>query len=221
MNDTMNAARKAFDRAVGKAQRNAAKAMRDGVNQATVIKARDRAIDAARLAMTNSLRNAKRASSPMVRKPPRDGSLAVLGRVDGEVRSIPKEPRLENPHLLDMAKGGSCLFLWRPGCYGPDGSTTVQCHENSLDANKGLGYKAHDFRSARGCYVCHSAYDQPQSSSGIGYAERVAAFESAFRRQIAEWQAIASSPAAKPKDRNAAAWAIDNWSESSMEAINV
>lgn len=205
-----DAARRQYERDMRRVARDATKAARKGATPAQVRAAKDKAIAQARDKLDRAVRSGK---PPALRTRVMRGDStprAVLLRVDNEVRAIPKEPRLENPHLLAMAKGKPCLFWWVPRCAGADTSTCVQAHENSLDAGKGTGYKAHDFRSARGCYWCHHEYDQ---GADYTYEEKQAAFRDAFRRQLAEWQQIAADPKTKPKDRAAAAWAIDNLAE--------
>jgi hypothetical protein len=134
------------------------------------------------------------------------GALIVSPR---RVYGIPKNPREECPHLLAMARDKPCLFRWARGCRGDDGSTTVACHENGLGANKGLGYKAHDWRSAWGCHCCHQAYDRPLGISGPSRSAREAAFDRAWTWQLREWRKIAASPLSSAADATAARWALE------------
>lgn len=134
----------------------------------------------------------------------------VISRIGTEVTAVPKEPREENPHLLEMAKGAPCLFWFVPGCRRDfdtgENCTTVKAHDNRLSSNKGKGYKAHDWCTLDACRPCHDAYD-------IGTAhtreEKDAAFDAAMPRQLDLYRRIASDPLAKPKDRAAAQWALD------------
>lgn len=133
---------------------------------------------------------------------------AVMTPVASAVRAAPKNPSDENPRLLELARGQTCLLRWRRGCLGDDGTTTVACHENRIaSGNKGLGYKAHDWRSAWGCFVCHSALDQPRD--GTPHDVLTAVFDAAWLRQLVEWQRIADNPQARPWKRAASAWALE------------
>lgn len=142
-------------------------------------------------------------------KTPSTQRRGVLTRVDGQVRAQPKDPREENPRLLELAHGRPCLFRWRKGCLLDDGSTTVACHENRLSAGKGAGYKAHDWRSAWGCYACHAAFDQPPSSLNLTHDDLDAVFAAAWKRQLHAWKVIAENPAEPAWARAAATWALD------------
>lgn len=137
-----------------------------------------------------------------VRKTERAGVIVPIGDT---VVAMPKQCREENPHLRSMARKHGCSFRWVLGCLGNDTSTTVLAHENSLAANKGMGYKAHDYRGAYACAVCHSALDQGR----IPQFKKTAAMQCAMGRQKELYREILSNPAASPKDRAAAQWALD------------
>lgn len=133
----------------------------------------------------------------------------VPARITDTVVSIPKQPREERPHLLEMARDKSCLFWFVADCRGSlDTSSTVHAHDNRLSANKGRGYKAHDWRGLRACFECHFAYDQGKKHSR---EEKNAAFDAAYERQLAVWREIAASRSVDPRDRAAAQWAIDRY----------
>lgn len=112
--------------------------------------------------------------------------------------------------MLRLARWRPCLLRWRPGCRGDEGSTTVACHENRLTAAKGGGYKAHDWRSVWGCWVCHAAFDQPPASLGVTAAQLDAVFARAWPLQLAAWRSIAENPAERAWARAAAAWALEH-----------
>ena len=57
----------------------------------------------------------------------------------------------------------------------------MAAHSNQLRDGKGRGIKAHDYRIAALCYVCHSEIDQ---GSKLSKAERIEAWEEAHRRTI-------------------------------------
>jgi hypothetical protein len=123
---------------------------------------------------------------------------------------IPKNPRLEKPHLLLMARAVPRPCLLRvPGvcASGLHDTSCCACHGNGHEWNKGARIKAHDFFSVWGCARCHNWLD---SSHVADYCQRDDAFRVALSRQIVEWAKIAASSTAKPADRNAATWAIEH-----------
>ena len=83
-------------------------------------------------------------------------------------------------NLLALAEGQECLLMLTRRCMGDEGSTTVACHDNSLQSGKGMALKADDSRTVWGCYFCHSLFDQ----GSMEYEEKQEAFEDAYRRQI-------------------------------------
>lgn len=140
---------------------------------------------------------------------PAGGRRGVPARITDTVVAIPKQPREERPHLLEMARDKSCLFWFVAECRGSaDASSTVHAHDNRLSANKGRGYKAHDWRGLRACFECHFAYDQGKKHSR---EEKNAAFDEAYERQLAVWREIAASRSADPRDCAAAQWALDRF----------
>jgi hypothetical protein len=126
---------------------------------------------------------------------------AVMGQISAAVRAVPKNPSVVIPALRDLAKDRECLFRWQRGCTGID---TVACHENRLSANKGSGYKAHDWRSAWGCPVCHREFDQGQYDHDV----LDAVFDVAWRRQLIWWLKIAQNLAERARARAAASEAL-------------
>lgn len=124
--------------------------------------------------------------------------------------AIPRQPRLENPHLRDMAKKYGCNLRMTSMCRGQDTSTTVLCHSNWAEHGKGKGMKAHDFYAVYGCAVCHDALD-----SGRQYDndEKKRFFRLGMDRQIELYREIIDSKTAKPKDRAAALWALEHMQE--------
>lgn len=139
-------------------------------------------------------------------KPLRAGTYA--GTTTGV--AMPKEPRLENPHLLLMARNQPRPCLLRvPGLCLADGRVTscCACHGNAGEWNKAGAMKAHDFFSVWGCARCHSWLDASYSASG---EERDQAFRRALALQIVHWDVIASYPTGKRKDVEAAHWALQH-----------
>lgn len=124
--------------------------------------------------------------------------------------AIPKQPRLEYPHLLEMARTSPrpCLLRVPGTCVsGIHDTACCACHGNGHEWNKGMRMKAHDFFSVWGCARCHHWLDTSYIAS---LEQRDDAFRVALSRQIVEWAKIVASPTAKPADRNAAMWAIDH-----------
>jgi len=119
--------------------------------------------------------------------------------------AIPKTPRAANRHLLNMAHGKPCLIR-SPICVGGT-ETTVACHGGGVAAGKGLGYKLHDWRTAWGCYRCNHYTD---AYGGATRAQKGAAFDIGFLRQVLEWRAIVADITQPAKDRLAAQWALDH-----------
>lgn len=101
-------------------------------------------------------------------------------------------------NLLDLAQGQECLLNISPRCLATEGSTTVACHDNSLQSGKGMALKADDSRTVWGCYHCHSVFDQ----GNWHYDDLQDAFDAAYSRQIDEWLKIAQNPCLKP-------WRVD------------
>lgn len=96
--------------------------------------------------------------------------------------------------LLALAQGQECLLNISRRCLCDEGSTTVACHDNSLQSGKGMSLKADDSRSVWGCYHCHTMFDQGK----MDYDEKQAVFEDAYIRQVHEWAKIAANPCLKP-----------------------
>lgn len=154
-------------------------------------------------------RNARRAALlSNIARPSR----GVITSAAGAARAVPKQPREKCAHLLAMAKGKPCLFWFVAGCRRDYDSvehcTTVKAHENSLDANKGAGTKAHDWRSVDACGPCHVAYDQGKDHT---WDEKAAAFAAAYARQLAHWREVANSATARAKDSAACRWALNRY----------
>lgn len=124
-----------------------------------------------------------------------------------------------NPHLLAMARGRECLMRvdWH---HRAGTETTVAAHSNEMAHGKAKGRKADDFYSVWACHGCHSWYDQGKADKAV----KRRAFAAAYMAQLHEWNRIASDPMEKPKDRDAAQWALDRLDEArelKREAANV
>lgn len=141
-------------------------------------------------------------------KPPKEikplAKPAVYARCDAANAAVKKDGEQRNRALLDMAKGRPCLLDLEK--FDPhDSSTTVACHSNWSVHGKGAGLKAHDFFSVWGCSACHTWLDQGSAPG----AHKRPVFDSAMRKQIAEWRRISNDPKEPPKFRLAARWALD------------
>ncbi|BEP34319.1 MULTISPECIES: nuclease domain-containing protein [unclassified Variovorax] len=122
------------------------------------------------------------------------------------VAAVPKTPRREIPHLLDMACGKPCLFRVRGIC-NHDPATTVAAHSNWAEhGGKGGARKADDCYSAWACHACHTWLD---SGPADGELKKVT-FMFAHLSQVRHWRAIAADPASKPRDRAAVLLALDH-----------
>ena len=82
-----------------------------------------------------------------------------------------------NPKLLAMAR--ECPVCMNCGKSNHD--DVVAAHSNQLRDGKGRGLKAHDYRIAFLCYVCHLDLDQGKDMSK---QERVEMWEEAHRKSI-------------------------------------
>ena len=108
--------------------------------------------------------------------------------------------------ILRLAEGQECLLQISKRCLCDEGSTTVACHDNSLQSGKAMALKAEDSRTVWGCYWCHSILDQ----GNMDYEERQEAFQDAYTRQIQEWIKIAQSPTMRPWKIEAAKRVLDH-----------
>jgi hypothetical protein len=118
--------------------------------------------------------------------------------------ALPKNPRLECPALLELARTYLHPCLIAVQCDGHM-QHCVACHGNGYEWNKGMRMKAHDFFSVWGCARCHTWLDSSYSAS---HEQREAAFKAALRKQILEWSRMAGSPYTRPREREAVTWAL-------------
>ncbi|MBT2326098.1 DUF1364 family protein [Variovorax paradoxus] len=130
---------------------------------------------------------------------------AVMAHCAAMSAPVPKEPRAENRHLLDMAHGKPCLIR-SPICCG-DPETTVACHGAGVRNGKGLGYKVGDHYTAWGCHRCNHYTDAYALATA---EEKEAAFMLGHLRQVEVWRAIVTDLSQPAKDRIAAQWALDH-----------
>jgi hypothetical protein len=64
---------------------------------------------------------------------------------------------IRSKKITQSAKGEECTMN-SPVCnYNPE--TTVWCHSNYYEDDKGKGLKAHDIFGFYGCYACHDWFD--------------------------------------------------------------
>lgn len=120
--------------------------------------------------------------------------------------AVPKTPRREIPHLLDMARGMPCLFRVRGVC-NHDPATTVAAHSNWPEhGGKGGARKADDCYSAWACHACHTWLDFGPADGEL----KKVTFMCAHLSQVRHWRAIAADPASKPRDRAAVLLALEH-----------
>lgn len=140
-----------------------------------------------------------------------------LGRVPNYTRveysggGLPKEPRIEIPHLMLMARRPQQICLLRvpgvcpyPGMLRDD---CCACHGNSSIYGKGLGRKADDYFIVRGCAHCHTWLDTSFSSTN---EDRQQAFLFGLDRQVIEWRYLLTCADTPAKDREAVALALEH-----------
>ncbi|MEQ6436250.1 nuclease domain-containing protein [Comamonas sp. w2-DMI] len=132
--------------------------------------------------------------------------------VSSEVIAKPKTPKLRNSALLEMAEGRDCL-LRAPGYPSHDPATTVFCHANWSDMEKGGGRKAQDMFGVWGCAPCHYWLDQGPAP----YATKRLIFLVALAKQLDAWKVIAESPSEPVRFRKAAKWALEHYGSSGFD----
>lgn len=81
-----------------------------------------------------------------------------------------------NPKILKAAKDSPYCF----GCMKHNDGTVVGAHSNQLCDGKGMAIKAHDYRIAFLCYICHVMVDEGSMSK----QEKIDYWEAAHRRTI-------------------------------------
>jgi hypothetical protein len=81
-----------------------------------------------------------------------------------------------NKRLLEIVRESPCQH-----CGVQDG-TVVAAHSNQLRDGKGKAIKAHDYRIAALCYLCHTELDQGKN---LSKQERIEMWEQAHRNTIA------------------------------------
>lgn len=122
----------------------------------------------------------------------------------GETRPAPKNPPGRSQSYRDLARGKPCM-LQIPHVCCRDPETTVLAHSNSQADGKGMGLKACDSSGVWACFTCHSWIDQGDAPAAV----KGAAWSAAAERMQAALEEVAASATAKPRDREAARWALD------------
>lgn len=115
---------------------------------------------------------------------------------------IPKTKREENAHYRAMARDQDCQ-LRVPGVCTFDRSTVVLAHSNWHD--KGAARKASDYIGVWACYGCHAWLDQGKAPE----AAKKVAFANGLKLMKGELEKICANILAKPRDRDAAWWALE------------
>jgi hypothetical protein len=83
-----------------------------------------------------------------------------------------------NKKLLELCRQIPCQHC------GINDGTIVAAHSNQLRDGKGKSLKAHDYRIAALCFVCHMELDQ---SSKMNKQERIEFWEDAHRSTMGEF----------------------------------
>lgn len=120
---------------------------------------------------------------------------------------VPKKPADRNQNLRDLANGEDCTVMLPFGACDP--ATVVWAHTNTLADQKGKGYKGHDSAGFFACARCHSAIDQPPSSSNMTPSVLAIIVRRAQARTDARLTQIANSPTMRPWKISAAKWALE------------
>lgn len=144
--------------------------------------------------------------------PPTRGRLVAMATITDDVVAAPKDPRHEDRHLLNMARGWLCL-LTTPVCNN-NPETTVACHSNSSKHGKAGARKAHDAYVVYGCSSCHTWLDQGKAPQ----SEKAAVFAAGHSRQVEAWQVIAGDRHAPAKDRASTQAALDKIADDKVRA---
>lgn len=127
------------------------------------------------------------------------------GEVGEGIAAMPKTVALRNPAVMDMARGRPCL-LQAPYTMHHDPATTVGCHGNGHQFEKGAHRKADECFVVWGCYECHSWLDQGSASA----EEKERVFHLGMFRQMLAWEQVAASESEPARFRKAAEWALDH-----------
>ncbi len=89
-----------------------------------------------------------------------------------------KSPRPKMTPIRKSAKDEECTIRLPMGVCNYDTATTVLCHENELEAGKGLGLKAPDTCAAYGCSSCHDVVDgRAPRPNGMSYEMMITCFK--------------------------------------------
>lgn len=86
-----------------------------------------------------------------------------------------KDMLYRNKKLLEKVRTFPCQHC------GIDDGTVVAAHSNQLRDGKGRGIKAHDYRIAALCFICHMELDQGKN---LNKQERVDMWEESHRKTI-------------------------------------
>lgn len=131
------------------------------------------------------------------------GRAATMGPAD--LAPAPKTEAARNPALLQLARGRTCLLCVLTGqrvCH-PD--STVAAHSNLSIHGKAGARKADDHYTAWLGDLHHRWLDQGTAPA----ATKEAGFMAAHVAQVDAWRRIANDPTEPPRNRRAAAWALE------------
>lgn len=172
-------------------------------SKVTAVMDRDQRIEVRSTRMAN-LMEIQRAAPPIAK--------GIVARFTDEVNAVPKDPADRNQNLRDLAMGEECQVRYRPVCRGPGVTEyTVAAHENSLAANKGMGYKARDSGIVFSCDRCHEILDAHRGL--LSQIELEEIWRGAHERTLIRFRAIACSYTERPWRVKAAQWAIHQYEQ--------
>lgn len=119
--------------------------------------------------------------------------------------AYPKNPSHRDNKLRKLAEGEDCTLQFAGGYCDP--KTTVWAHANGLGANKGMGYKGHDYLGVFACHRCHKIIDQPDTGDAALLARQHRWMRAQDRTRI-RLREIANSPMMRPWKVQAARTAL-------------
>ncbi|WP_017773822.1 nuclease domain-containing protein [Paraburkholderia kururiensis] len=127
-------------------------------------------------------RSAPLKRSGFKRKP--DAPFSSFGARKAPIRRRRKYVSVaESSRYLAACRGEPCYLRVRGVCrLNPLDETVVPCHDNSLEAGKGMGLKARHDRTVPGCMRCHAWLDQGPAAREV----KRGVFSEAFAR----WQPV-------------------------------
>lgn len=129
----------------------------------------------------------------------------------------PKSPADRLQAIKELARGEECTGKMYGGFCRCHPETVVWAHQNTLAANKGMGYKANDSGGAFLGAECHRFIDQPIGTN-VPLEQRMAVWHGAVERTTRRLREIAGNRMEREWKRKAAQWALDRRTPSLPDA---